>query len=184
MNGKLLRLRRSHPLIESYILVNLAPLGATLMPNTYTQLYIQIVFAVKGRQNLISEQTRERIEKYITGLVQNKGQKLYAIYCMPDHLHLFISMKPDMAISDLVRVAKSESTKFINDNNLIAGKFSWQEGFGAFSYAQSQVDTVVKYVLNQPEHHQQSTFKEEYLLLLKRFNVEYDERYLFTWIED
>lgn len=153
------------------------------MPNTYTRLYIQIVFAVKGRESLVCEQIRERVEKYMTGIVQNKGQKVYAIYCMPDHLHLFISMKPDLAISDLVRILKSESTKFINDHQLIAGKFSWQEGFGAFSYSASQIDAVVNYILDQPNHHRTKSFKEEYVTLLKMFNVDYNEKYLFDWLE-
>ena len=153
----------------------------SLMPNTYTQLYVQIVFAEKGRENVISETIRG-IEKYITGIVQNKKHKLFAIYCMPDHLHLFLGMKPDMAVSDLVRIIKSESTKFINDNKLVSGKFAWQEGFGAFSYSESQIDTVVNYVLHQPEHHKQKSFKEEYVTFLKRFNIEYNKKYLFDWI--
>ncbi len=162
----------------------MAPLGAILfMPNTYTQLYVQIVFAVKGRGNLINEQIRDRVEKYITGIIQNKGYKVYAIYCMPDHLHLFVSLKPDLAISDLVRIVKSESTKFINEHNLIVGKFSWQEGFGAFSYSHSHIDKVVNYVMNQPNHHKTKSFKEEYLMLLKKLNIEYNEKYLFDWIE-
>jgi REP element-mobilizing transposase RayT len=153
------------------------------MPNTYTQLYVQIVFAVKGRGNLIGESIRERVEKYITGIIQNKGHKVYAIYCMPDHLHLFVSLKPDLAISDLVRIVKSESTKFINENNLIFGKFSWQEGFGAFSYSQSHIDRVVNYIMNQPNHHSTKPFKEEYMTMLKNFNIEYNEKYLFDWLE-
>lgn len=153
------------------------------MPNTYTQLYVQLVFAVKGRENIVSANIHDRVEKYITGIIQNKKHKLLAIYCMPDHLHIFLSMKPDMAISDLVRIVKSESTKFINDHQLVSGKFSWQEGFGAFSYSESQIDTVVNYVLHQPEHHKQKSFKEEYVTFLKRYNIEYNEKYLFDWIE-
>lgn len=146
-------------------------------------MYVEIVFAVKGRDNLLHENIRERVEKYVAGIIRNKGQKLYAIYCMPDHVHLFISYKPDMAISDLVRIIKSESTKFINDNKLVPGKYAWQEGFGAFSYAQSQVDTVVNYVLHQPEHHKQTIFRDEYITVLNRFNIEYNEKYLFDWLE-
>lgn len=153
------------------------------MPNTYTQLYVQLVFAVKGRENIVSANIHDRVEKYITGIIQNKKHKLLAIYCMPDHLHIFLSMKPDMAISDLVRIVKSESTKFINDHQLVSGKFSWQEGFGAFSYSESQIDTVVNYVLHQSEHHKQKSFKEEYVTFLKRYNIEYNEKYLFDWIE-
>lgn len=153
------------------------------MANTYTKLYIHVVFAVKGRANLISEKIRERVEKYISGIVNEKKQKLYAIYCMPDHLHLFLSLKPDIALSELVKVVKQETNHFINEHQLINGKFSWQEGFGAFSYAESQIDVVVKYILNQPEHHRKKTFKDEYIDFLKKFNVEYDEKYLFDWIE-
>ena len=153
------------------------------MANTYTKLYIHIVFAVKGRANLISEKISDRVEKYISGIVNGKKQKLYAIYCMPDHLHLFLSLKPDIALSELVKLIKQETNHFITEQKLITGKFAWQEGFGAFSYAESQIDVVVKYILNQPEHHRKKTFKEEYVDFLKKFNVEYDEKYLFDWIE-
>ena len=129
------------------------------MPNTYTQLYIQIVFAVKGRENLISKGNREELHKYITGIVQNRDQKLLSIFCMPDHVHLLISIKPTISISDLVRDIKAGSSKFINDSKWIQGKFNWQEGFGAFSYSKSQIDNVVKYILNQEEHHKKINFK-------------------------
>ena len=153
------------------------------MPNTYSQIYIQIVFAIKGRQNLISKQYQEELHKYITGIVQNRGQKMLSIFCMPDHTHLFIGLKPSDAISDLVRDIKAGSSNFINNNKWIQGKFSWQEGFGAFSYSRSQIDSVTKYILNQEEHHKKKTFREEYFDFLKRFAVEYDEKYLFEWIE-
>ena len=129
------------------------------MPNTYTQLYIQIVFAVKGRENLISKGNREELHKYITGIVQNRDQKLLSIFCMPDHVHLLISIKPTISISDLVRDIKAGSSKFINDSKWIQGKFNWQEGFGAFSYSKSQIDNVVKYILNQEEHHKKINFR-------------------------
>lgn len=154
------------------------------VPNTYTQIYIQIVFTVKGRENLISKNNREEIQKYIAGIVQNRNQKLLAIYCMPDHVHLLVSIKPNVLISDLVRDIKAGSSKFINDNKWVKGKFNWQEGFGAFSYSKSQIDNVVKYILNQEEHHKKTTFKDEYLDFLKKFNVEYDPKYLFEWIEE
>ena len=153
------------------------------MSNTYTQIYIQIVFTVKGRENLISEQHRDELQKYITGIIQNREHKMLAVYCMPDHVHVFIGMKPIMSISDLVREVKAISSKFINDKKWIKGKFSWQEGYGAFSYAHSQLDNVVKYVNNQKEHHKRKTFKEEYLDFLEKFSVEYDDKYLFKWIE-
>ena len=152
------------------------------MPNTYSQIYIHIVFAVQGRLNLISENHREELQKYITGIVSKRDQKLLAVYCMPDHTHVFVGMKPSISISDLARDIKAGSSKFINDNRWIAGKFSWQEGFGAFSHSHSNIDTLVKYVLNQKEHHSKKTFKEEYLEVLKKFEVAYDERYLFEWL--
>ncbi len=153
------------------------------MPNTYTQLYVHVVFAVKHREALIVEAIRERIEKYITGIINGKKQKLYAIYIMPNHLHLLASINPDTAISDLVKTVKSESTKYINDNNLTKSKFYWQEGFGAFSYSKSQTKNVIEYILNQPEHHRTKSFKEEYIEFLQKFEIEYDEKYLFDWID-
>lgn len=154
------------------------------MANTYSQIYIQIVFAVKGRQNLIRNEHKEEIHKYITGIVKNKNQKLLAINCMPDHTHIFAGLKPDIKISDLVRDVKSISSGFINDKRFVKGKFSWQHGFGAFSYSQSHIDKVVKYVLNQEEHHKKKTFREEYIGLLEKFNVEYDPKYIFEFYED
>ena len=154
------------------------------MANTYTQIYIQIVFAVQGRYNLIRKEYKEELHKYITGIIRNKKQKLIAINSMPDHAHIFIGMKPSIALSDLVRDIKNNSSTFINEKNWVKGKFNWQEGFGAFSYGHSQMDAVVKYIQNQEEHHAKKTFKEEYLELLRKFNVEYNETYLFEWIED
>ena len=153
------------------------------MANTYTQIYIQIVFAVKGRQNLIPKQHREELHKFITGIVSNRGQKLFAIFVMPDHVHLLLSISPNILTSDLVRDIKAGSSKFINDNRLIVGKFNWQEGYGAFSYSKGQVDNVVKYILNQEEDHKKKTFKEEYLDFLRKFDIKYDDKYLFEWIE-
>jgi putative transposase len=153
------------------------------MANTYSQLYVQIVFAVDGRQNLIAKENREELHKYITGIVQKKEQKMLSIFAMPDHIHLLVGLKPNMAISDLVRDVKSNSTNFINDCNWIKNKFNWQEGFGAFSYSKSQIDHVIKYILNQEELHKKHTFKEEYLDFLKIFEIDYNEKYLFDWIE-
>ena len=147
------------------------------MPNTYSQLYIQVVFAVKGRECFI----REELQKYITGIVTNKKQKLYAIYCMPDHVHLLISISPDMAISNLVRDIKSNSSSFIKEKKWVNSLFSWQEGFGAFSYSRSQTSNVVAYILNQPEHHKKKTFQEEYLDFLQKFEIAFNEKYLFEF---
>lgn len=154
------------------------------MANTYTQIYIQVVFAVQHRQNLINKDKKEELHKYITGIIRNKNQKLFAINSMPDHVHIFIGVKPSMALSDLVRDIKNNSSTFINEKKWVMGKFNWQKGFGAFSYGHSQIDTVVKYIQNQESHHAKKTFKEEYLEILKKFNVEYDDKYLFDWIID
>lgn len=153
------------------------------MPNTYSQIYIQIVFAVKGRENLISKIHREELHKYITGIVQNRGQKMLSIFCMPDHVHLLVGIKPSIAISDLVRDLKAGSSNFINQQHWVKGKFNWQEGFGAFSYSKSQIDNVIKYILSQEEHHKKTTFREEYFDFLKKFEIDYDEEYVFEWIE-
>ena len=151
------------------------------MPNTYTQIYIQIVFAVKGRQNFIAKQHREELHKYITGIVQKRDHKMLSIFCMPDHTHLFVGLKPSMAVSDLTRDIKSGSSNFINNQKWVQGKFNWQEGFGAFSYSKSQINNVIKYILNQEEHHRKTTFKEEYIDILNKFEIEFDEKYLFKW---
>ncbi|AOW09866.1 IS200/IS605 family transposase [Flavobacterium gilvum] len=153
------------------------------MANTYSQIYIQIVFTVKGRENLIKKENREELHKFITGIVSNRDQKLLAIFAMPDHIHILVGMKPNIALSDLVRDIKSGSSKFINDSKWINGKFNWQEGYGAFSYSKSHLNNVIKYILNQEEHHKKQTFKEEYHSFLEKFEIEYDEKYLFEWIE-
>ncbi len=153
------------------------------MANTYSQVYLHIVFAVKGRQNLIGTEIREELHKYITGIVTNRDQKLLSIFCMPDHTHILIGIKPSINISDFVRDIKAGSSKFINEKKLIKGRFNWQEGFGVFSYSRSQIDTVIKYIQNQEKHHRKKTFKEEYVEFLKKFSVQYDEKYLFEWID-
>ena len=152
------------------------------MPNTYSQIYIQIVFAVQHRNALIDGIWEEQLYKYITGIVQNKEQKMIAVNGMPNHIHIFIGMKPTCCISDLVREIKKSSSTFIKDNQLSAKSFNWQEGFGAFSYSHSNVDAVYNYVMNQKEHHKKQTFKEEYIAFLKKFEVEHNEKYLFDWI--
>lgn len=149
------------------------------MANTYSQVYIHIVFAVKGRQNLISTNWKDEVYKYITGIISSKDQKLIAINGMPDHVHILIGLKPDKSISDLVRDIKSNSSKFINDKKWINGKFEWQTGFGAFSYSHSQLTNVINYIRNQEEHHKTKTFKEEYVEFLKLFNVDFKNEYLF-----
>ena len=153
------------------------------MANTYSQLYIQIVFTVKRRQNLIPKQHREELHKFITGIVTKRNQKLLAIFAMPDHIHILVGLKPNISISDLVRDIKAGSSKFISENNWTKEKFSWQEGFGAFSYSKSHLGNVVNYILNQEEHHKKKSFKEEYLALLKKYEIDYKEQYLFDWLE-
>ena len=153
------------------------------MANTYSQIYIQIVFAVRGRRNFIKESFRNELQKYMTGIVTNKKQKLYAIYCMPDHTHILISLKPDIAISDLVRDIKANSSSFIKEKKFVGNLFSWQEGFGAFSYSKSQAPAVVKYILNQPVHHRKKTFQTEYLDFLNKFEIDYNEKYLFEFYD-
>jgi REP element-mobilizing transposase RayT len=152
------------------------------MPNTYSQLYIQIVFAVKGRKSFVKEFFREELQMYMSGIVREKKQKLYAIYCMPDHTHILVSIKPDIAISDLVRDIKSNSSSFIKEKKF-ANEFAWQLGFGAFSYSKSQAQNVVNYILHQPEHHKKKTFREEYVEILEDFEIEFDEKYLFEFYE-
>lgn len=153
------------------------------MPGTFSQIYIQVVFAVKGRENLIGKEWREELHKYIAGIIKAKEQKPIIINGAADHIHAFIGLKPSMAISDIVRDIKNNSSNFINDKKLARGKFSWQEGYGAFSYSQSQIEQVYNYILNQEEHHKKQTFREEYIGFLKKFEIEYDDRYLFEWIE-
>ncbi len=153
------------------------------MSNTYTQLYIQIVFAVKGREHFIKEPFREELQKYMTGIVNNKKQKLYAIYCMHDHTHLFVSMQPDISVSDLTRDVKANSSSFLKEKKLVPELFSWQEGFGAFSYSKSQASAVVDYILNQPEHHKKKTFQQEYLEFMEKFDIDYNPKYLFEFYD-
>ncbi len=149
------------------------------MANTYTQIYLHVVFAVEGRQSLIAPEHNDELQKYIVGIVSGQNQKLIAINNMPDHLHLLVGLKPDIALSDLVRDIKAGSSKFINEKHWVLGRFSWQEGFGAFSYSRSQLGTVIHYIENQQKHHAKQTFQEEYVELLEKFNVDYNPRYIF-----
>jgi putative transposase len=153
------------------------------MANTYNQIYIHIVFTVKGRQNVIQKGWKEELYMYISGIVKSKEQKLFAIGGMPDHIHILVSISPRITISDLVREIKSNSSKWINERKFVRGKFQWQEGFGAFSHSKSNLDKVIDYINNQELHHKSKSFKNEYLEMLNRYDVEYDDRYLFEWIE-
>ena len=153
------------------------------MPNTYTQLQVHIVFSVKGRQNLIPKLHREQVEKYMTGIVQNRKHKLLAIYCMPDHVHIFVGLHPADSISNLVTAIKKASKNYVKAQDWMPFAFDWQRGYGAFSYAKSQPSAVVNYILNQEEHHKKKTFREEYLDMLAKFEVEYDDQYLFEFYD-
>ncbi len=153
------------------------------MPGTFSQIYIQIVFAVKGRASLISPLWEDDLFKYIAGTIKKQGQKPLAINGMPDHIHIFIGMKPSCCLSDLVREIKKASNEFINEKKLVKGKFQWQSGFGAFSYSHSSLGSVITYISNQKAHHEMKSFKNEYKGLLSDFHIEYKDEYLFDWIE-
>lgn len=153
------------------------------MSGTYSQVHIQVVFAVKGRQNLLKKEWREELFKYISGIISNKEQKPIIVNGVEDHVHVFLGLRPSMRISDIVRDIKNNSTNFINDHNWVKGKFCWQEGYGVFAYKKSDVRTVYNYIFNQEEHHRVKTFKDEFLELLEEFEIPYEEKYLFDWIE-
>ena len=153
------------------------------MANTYAQIYIQVVFAVQGRQNLLRPQHKEEHHKYMTGIVREREQKLLAVHCMPDHTHILIGLKPSIALSDLVRDVKNGSTNFINRKGWVLGQFCWQEGFGAFSYGHSQLTGIINYIRDQERHHARRSFRDEYLRFLKRYEIEYEEKYTFKLLE-
>ena len=153
------------------------------MANTYTQIYLHIIFAVKGRESLMHKQWKEELYKYICGIVTNSNQKIYAINGMPDHIHFLISIKPNCLISDLIRDIKANSSKWINNKDLFRGKFYWQEGFGGFSVSHSQLDKVINYINNQEIHHSTKSFKDEYLGLLKSYKIDFNDNYVFEWID-
>lgn len=149
------------------------------MPNTYSQIYIHLVFSVKGRSSLISQKWKEDLYKFISGIISNRSQKLLIINGMPDHIHLLVGVKPNCSLSDLVRDIKAGSSKYVNDHKWVIGRFEWQEGFGAFSLGQSQLDDIFSYIRNQEEHHQKKSFMEEYKEFLKLYQVDYKTEYLF-----
>ena len=148
------------------------------MANTYTQIHIHAVFAVQNQISLIQKEWQDELYKYITGIVTNNGHKLLQIGGMPDHVHVLFGMRPTQSLSDLIQDIKGSSSLWINQKRFVRGKFSWQEGYGAFSYGKSQVDSVVKYIQQQEKHHKKRNFAEEYLELLKLFGIEFDERYI------
>ncbi len=153
------------------------------MANTYSQISIQVVFAVKHRENIITTDFRNRLHEYITGIIIGNKQKPLAVNGWKDHVHVFFGMEPSVCISDIVRDIKAGSSKWINDHHFVKGKFHWQDGYAAFSYSKSQRDPVIKYIVNQEQHHRRKTFREEYLELLRKSEIEFDEKYLFEFYE-
>jgi putative transposase len=154
------------------------------MANTYSQIHIQVVFAVTGRESLIQPRFKAEMYKYISGVTRNQGQKLLAINGMPDHVHLLIGLRPDVALSDLVRDIKTASSKLVNQKKWLPTRFSWQEGFGAFSYGYSQLDSVIRYIQNQETHHARQSFKTEYFSLLRKFDIAFEDKYIFDFVDD
>ena len=148
------------------------------MANTYTQIHIHAVFAVQNRLSLIQKQWQDELYRYITGIITNNGHKVLQIGGMPDHVHVLFGMRPTQSLSNLMQDIKGDSSLWINKKQLIRGNFSWQEGYGAFSYGKSQIDNVVKYILQQEKHHKKRNFAEEYLELLKLFNIDFNEKYV------
>jgi putative transposase len=153
------------------------------MAGTYSKIYIQVVFAVQNRDAVIQPSWEEELYKYITGTVSKKGQKLLAINGIPNHIHFLIGMKPTCCLSDLVREVKKSSTDFIKEKKLSPFKFNWQDGYGAFSYGHSQIDSVIKYIMKQKEHHKKKPFRVEYLDFLRKFDIDFKDEYLFEWID-
>ena len=151
------------------------------MADVFSQLYIQTVFAVKHRQTLILPSWEDRLYQYTTGVIQTRGHKLLAIGGMPDHIHLFIGLKPAEALSDLVREIKNATNDFIRDERLSTCKFDWQAGYGAFSYSRSHIDAVCRYILNQKAHHQKRSFEAEFRQVLRDFDVEMGRKQVFDF---
>lgn len=149
------------------------------MANTYTQIHIQFIFAVKYRDTAIHSSWKDELYKYITGIVQNNNHKMLCINGVSDHIHMLIGMRPTQSISDLLQDIKGNSSKWINEKKIVQGKFGWQEGYGAFSYGKSQIKDVIKYIENQEQHHKTKSFKDEYLDFLRKFEIEHDEKYIF-----
>lgn len=153
------------------------------MPNTYSQINIHVVFSVKGRTSFLTSNFKNRLFEYIAGITNNKGNYSLAVNGHLDHVHLFFEHNPDKSLSEIIRDIKSNSSKWINDNNFVKGKFAWQSGYGAFSYSRSQRDFVINYIRGQEEHHTQATFKEEYLALLNKFGIAFKDEYVFEFYD-
>ena len=154
------------------------------MANTYTQIHIHAVFAVQNRMSLINKSWQERLYKYIIAVIQKQEHKVLSIGGMPDHVHILFGFRPTQALSNLIQEVKRDSSEWINKEKLVIGRFSWQEGYGAFSYGKSQISDVANYIETQEKHHRKRTFREEYLEFLEKFGIEYDERYIFKNIDE
>ncbi len=153
------------------------------MANTYTQIHIQSIFTVQNRDSVIRDSWKEELYKYVNGIISNHGHKVLAINGMPDHVHVFFGMRPTQSLSNLMQDIKGDSSTWINKKGFVKGRFSWQEGYGAFSYSKSQVNAVIDYIKNQEKHHRAKTFLEEYHDFLKHFEIDFDERYIFKPID-
>ena len=149
------------------------------MANTYTQLFVHIIFSTKGREKILLKHFREELFKYISGILTHKNQKPFAVNGWTDHIHILVGIEPNISVSELVRDIKHSSTNFIKEKKSVKRKFNWQKGYGAFTYSKSQLDSVIKYIMNQEEHHKQKTFEEEYIEFLDKFEVDYDSKYVF-----
>jgi len=154
------------------------------MANTYSKLYVHIVFVVKRRSALIHHEWKEKLYKYITGIIQNKNQKLMVINGMPDHIHILLGLKPDCNLSDLVRDIKCNTSRWINESKFLSIKFEWQTGFGAFSVGPPQLNVVINYILNQEEHHRKKSFRKELTNFLNEYEIEFNTEYLFDDLGD
>lgn len=153
------------------------------MPNTYTQINIHVIFSVRGRENILTKNFRQRLFEYLAGIVNNTGNYSLAVNGYKDHVHLFFELAPNKALSDVIREIKSSSSKWINDNKFVKGKFAWQTGYGGFSFSRSQRDNVINYIMEQEKHHSNTTFREEYLALLKKFEIPFKDEYVFDFYE-
>ena len=154
------------------------------MANTYTQINIHAIFSVKGRENVLSDHFRTKLFSYINGILNNHKNYSLAVNGYKDHVHIFFELNPSMSVSDILRLVKTNSSRWINENGFIHGKFAWQEGYGAFSYSKSQRNDVIEYIKKQEEHHCINSFRDEYLSLLRKFDIEFDDHYVFEFYDD
>lgn len=151
-----------------------------LMANTFTQLHVHLVFAVKYRRAMIATEWKERLHEYISGIIRQSGHKVIQVNCMPDHIHILIGLRPNQSLSDLVKLIKTRSTVWVKDNGFCEDRFAWQEGFGAFSYSKSQLNRVINYIINQEAHHSKVNFNAEFERILQKRGIDYEQKYLFT----